>query len=172
MIGIALLTLSRRRLERTLAGLVALEHATHTRLGVDYAEHAWDEPSFRRELPGKWRQSRVAVRAGAVVGLWIASRPAEGEVHTHRVAVAAEHARAGLGRRMFESVAVGAARMTLEVAASNHGALAFYDRLGFVRLDGAAVEAYLARRGRRARVVGGCVVEPCGHRTHVLGWTP
>lgn len=78
----------------------------------------------------------VAARAGErVVGFGI-MRYGEDEAHLDLLGVDPEHRRAGLGRRLVEwlekpAVLAGLASAVLEVRASNRGAQAFYQRLGY-----------------------------------------
>lgn len=117
--------------------LAALDAALVAELGDRFAESAWDAESFTTTKPEKWSLSVIAVADGQPAGYWIASQPSPDEVHVHRVGVAAEHRRGGLGHRLYESAVAaarkhGAQRLTLFVSSTNQEARAFYRGLGFV----------------------------------------
>ena len=98
------------------------------------------EKSLREELARAWARLRVARDAeGRVVGYVLFWHVVD-ELHLLNVAVAPGARRSGIGRALVEAViAYGrgrdAAKILLEVRASNVAALALYDRLGFTRFN-------------------------------------
>jgi len=67
----------------------------------------WGQAHWLLDLPGKWEISRVLLREGRLIGFLIASRK-EGAVHFHRLAVAANERRQGLGNLLMAAAARGA----------------------------------------------------------------
>ena len=97
----------------------------------------WSERSFRNEIDHPHGIFRVAVLDGEVVGygaLWLVID----EAHVTNVAVAPDHQRRGIGRRLMTEL-LDVAKMkgmscaTLEVRAGNAPALHLYESLGFDR---------------------------------------
>jgi ribosomal protein S18 acetylase RimI-like enzyme len=80
----------------------------------------------------------VARAADRIAGFGI-MRYGDDEAHLDLFAVAPEQRRNGLGRRLVEwlekpALLAGISLMLLEVRAPNHGAQAFYERLGYRKL--------------------------------------
>ncbi len=97
----------------------------------------WSEQSFRNELTNPHSVFRVMILNGDVVGyggIW----NLVDECHVTTLAVSKETRRFGLGRKLIEHLLSEAksAKMTcatLEVRASNEGAIKLYESLGFCR---------------------------------------
>src|SRR5262249_43329808 len=81
--------------------LVRLAADLQRELGAAYSHEPWGAAHFARDLAGKWALSHLAL-AGAdrLAGFWIASRRGD-DAHTHRVAVAREARRLGVGAALF-----------------------------------------------------------------------
>ncbi len=83
----------------------------------------------------------VAVaRAGDRIAGFGVMRYEEDEAHLDLLGVARDHQRVGLGRRLVEwlekpALVAGISAVLLEVRASNRGAQAFYERLGYRQLE-------------------------------------
>lgn len=98
------------------------------------------EKQLREELDRAWARVRVARGpANAVLGYILFWHVAD-EVHLLNVAVAPEARRSGIGRALVEDLlayarAHEAAKVLLEVRASNDGAIALYEHLGFKRFN-------------------------------------
>lgn len=96
---------------------------------------AWESRHFLSDVPGKWECSWVALDGDQPIGFVIASiKP--GGLHVHRIAVHASYQRRGLGTALLQHAAQravdrGLPLLTLRVPKQNHGAIAFYHRLGF-----------------------------------------
>ena len=95
------------------------------------------EQQLREELVRAWARLRVATVDERVVG-YLLSWHVVDEVHLLNVAVAIAHRRQGLGEALVRSliddaVAGAAAKILLEVRASNTPAIALYERLRFER---------------------------------------
>lgn len=97
----------------------------------------WSERSFVNELDHPHGVFLVALDGDEVVGyggVWVMID----EAHVTTVAVAPEHRRRGIGRRIVAALLEAAAERgttcaTLEVRASNGAAIGLYESLGFVR---------------------------------------
>ena len=97
----------------------------------------WSERSFRNEIDHPHGVFLVALEEGKVVGyggLWLVID----EAHVTNVAVAPDHQRQGVGRRLMIALLDLAKRRgmtcaTLEVRAGNAPALHLYESLGFER---------------------------------------
>ena len=95
------------------------------------------EQQLREELVRAWARLRVATADERVVG-YLLSWHVVDEVHLLNVAVALDRRRQGLGEALVRSLiadaTVGqAAKILLEVRASNAPAITLYERLGFER---------------------------------------
>jgi len=98
--------------------------------------HPWTEKMFLEELSGKTAVYRVAVESGRAVGymgMWILAD----EGHITNVAVAKEFRRQGIAAALVEDFIRLAKEqqlvfITLEVRASNFGAISLYEKMGFV----------------------------------------
>jgi ribosomal-protein-alanine N-acetyltransferase len=121
-----------------------------------FGTEAWSALAWHGEwegLPGT-RHLVVAVDADRVVGFAFLAAIAD-VADLHRVAVASDRQRQGVGAALVEAVATearrrGCERMLLEVEATNGSAIAFYERLGFVEI--ARRDAYYGP-GRNAVVM-------------------
>ena len=142
------------------------------------AEIAWlSRDLIEQGLRWSWTSTRVAAsvqRADALVAVARSAPPIAGfgimrygddEAHLDLLGVAPPHRREGLGRRVVEwlekpALLAGISFVFLEVRASNHGAQAFYERLGYRRL-GELAGYYQGRESaiRMGRELG-CVDRP------------
>jgi ribosomal-protein-alanine N-acetyltransferase len=98
----------------------------------------WSEKSVASELENPLSLWLVALDAGQVVG-YIGSQSVEGESDMMNVAVAPEHRRQGIAEQLILRLiaalqAKGNHSLALEVRASNEGAIALYEKLGFVQV--------------------------------------
>lgn len=110
-----------------VAQAAALEAAS---MGTD----AWSEAMIADELPRKDRTWWMATCGGRLVG-YAGGLVGAGELQLLKVAVDPAHRRGGVARELVGRVAsdaenLAATRMSLEVRASNAGAIAFYESLG------------------------------------------
>lgn len=103
----------------------------------DVEDHATRDEQLRAELARTWARLRVARRQddGAVLGYILFWHVAD-EIHLLNVAVSGRERRRGIGRALTsEMIAYGrahaAAKILLEVRASNASAIALYGALGF-----------------------------------------
>ncbi|HLU25260.1 MAG TPA: GNAT family N-acetyltransferase [Longimicrobiales bacterium] len=152
-----------------LARILELEEQVLAELGTRYSHERWTEAHLRTERPDKWRLSAAALDGGRVVGYAIASRDGR-TAHVHRIAVRREARGQGIARGLVEWIEaeariMGLGELRTSVADANHRALAFWRRLGFRPVEGAALEAYAARRG--LPVSGSCYLAG-GNRYRVL----
>lgn len=93
----------------------------------------WSLAMFVLELSKPRGICFAAEAGGSLAGYLVCSRYAD-VWHLMNIAVAPEHRRRGIGTRMLQQLLgeVGpGGRITLEVRASNTGALAIYERFGF-----------------------------------------
>lgn len=98
----------------------------------------WSEKSVASELENPLSLWLVALEEGQVVG-YIGSQSVEGESDMMNVAVAPEHRRQGIAEqlvlRLMQALqAKGNHSLALEVRESNDGAIALYEKLGFVQV--------------------------------------
>lgn len=102
-------------------------------------------------LRWSWTPARVAASLRSPIALVVVARASEriagfgimrygdDDAHLDLLAVNHDHRRTGLGRRLVEwlekpALVAGISAIFLEVRASNHGAQAFYERLGYRKL--------------------------------------
>jgi [ribosomal protein S18]-alanine N-acetyltransferase len=119
-----------------LADLAAIRSLDAESFGADaWGEAAWQGEWDRRPAT---RHLVVAVEDTRVVGYGVLATIAD-VADLHRIAVAPDRRRRGVGRALVEALLAEARarrcdRMLLEVEASNAAALALYGRLGFVQI--------------------------------------
>jgi ribosomal-protein-alanine N-acetyltransferase len=102
-------------------------------------DHEQRAEQLREELARTWARVRVACKGEDVVG-YVLFWHVTDEIHVLNVAVAPASRRGGIGRALVGEViayarAHQAAKVLLEVRASNGPALALYDALGFERFN-------------------------------------
>ncbi len=95
---------------------------------------AWSEALIADELPRKDRTWWMAVRDGVLIG-YAGGLVCAGEVQLLKVAVRPDARRQGVARELvcrvaYDAESLAASSMSLEVRASNEGAIAFYESLG------------------------------------------
>lgn len=116
----------------------------------------WPRECFEREVDGDERSlSCVALSDGAVAG-YVVSWVVADELHIANLAVAAGLRRSGLAtelvrRSLAAAVARGVRFATLEVRASNDGAIRLYERFGFMPV--AMMKGYYPDNGEDAVVM-------------------
>lgn len=98
----------------------------------------WSERSIAAELNSEWSLWLVEERNGVAVA-YVGSQSCPPEADVMNVAVSPDYRRQGIGESLM--VALGEAlgqkgieSLTLEVRASNEGAIALYDRLGYAQV--------------------------------------
>ena len=115
-----------------LAAIMDLERA-----GFDFGEQ-WGEASWRDELSGDGRTVLTAADDQALLG--VITLRATGELaDLHRIVVADDHRRPGIGRRLLDAglAAVrelGVRSVLAEVRFDNEAAIGLYQRNGFEQL--------------------------------------
>ena len=92
----------------------------------------WPEIAVRSELTNKLSLWLVALDGETVVG-YVGSQTVLQEADMMNIAVADSHRRQGIARALVEELIrqLDAYQLTLEVRASNAGAIALYESLGF-----------------------------------------
>ena len=95
----------------------------------------WPEIAVRSELTNKLALWLVAVEDGIVVG-YVGSQTVFQEADMMNIAVADSHRRRGIAKALVEELIrrLDAYQLTLEGRASNAGAIALYDSLGFTQV--------------------------------------
>lgn len=95
----------------------------------------WPEIAVRGELTNKLALWLVALDGETVVG-YVGSQTVLQEADMMNIAVADSHRRRGIARMLVEELIrqLDAYQLTLEVRASNAGAIALYDSLGFTQV--------------------------------------
>jgi ribosomal-protein-alanine N-acetyltransferase len=98
------------------------------------------EEQLREELRRTWARLRVARSSTGAVQGYVLFWHVTDEIHLLNVAVAPASRRAGLGTALVQEVIAyarshRAAKILLEVRASNEAALRLYERLGFIRFN-------------------------------------
>lgn len=104
-------------------------------LAAEAAVPGWSEASLASTLRDAGVIALLVRGASAAPEGFVLARVAADEVEVLLVAVAAAVRRRGIARRLLEAAlarAAGARRAHLEVRASNAGAIALYEALGFV----------------------------------------
>lgn len=123
-------TVMRPAVPDDVPALAVLEAAL---FGVD----AWDERALLAEVEGPGRTFLVAVDDGRTTGYAVGIEVAD-IADLARIGVEPDQRRTGLGSRLLGALVdatTGADRMLLEVSAANTGAISFYERHGFTRID-------------------------------------
>ena len=92
----------------------------------------WPEIAVRSELTNKLALWLVALEGDTVVG-YVGSQTVLQEADMMNIVVADSHRRRGIARALVEELIrqLDAYQLTLEVRASNEGAIALYEALGF-----------------------------------------
>ena len=92
----------------------------------------WSENSVRGELTNALALWLVALDGEEVVG-YVGSQTVLGEADMMNIAVAHSHRRQGIAKLLVEELIrqLDASMLTLEVRASNEGAIKLYESLGF-----------------------------------------
>ena len=142
---------------------------TIARMSRDLIEHGldWSWTPERVARSVRRRDALVVVaRDGARIVGFAIMRYGDDDAHLHLLAVDPDGRRRGLGRRLVAwleepALVAGIGSVFLEVRESNHGARAFYERLGYREL-GRVVRYYQGREaairmGRRLGVEGAFV---------------
>lgn len=98
----------------------------------------WSENSIRYELTNPLALWLVAVEGDVVVG-YVGSQSVMGEADMMNLAVLPDYRRQGVGemlvKRLVEKLTANAvSSLTLEVRASNSGAIELYNKLGFAQV--------------------------------------
>ncbi len=115
------------------------EHIPHIlKVEAECFSDPWSEAMFSEEISGRFSRYYVAQVDGEPIGymgMWSLS----GEGHITNVAVAKNHRRKGVARRLIEHFINIAEEeslefMTLEVRASNDAAIALYKSFGFIQV--------------------------------------
>lgn len=117
-----------------LTGLAALEVEV-------FGAEAWSAAATADELSGADRQVIVSKDQSGRLSGYVMVRAAGDNVDLMRIAVRPDHRRRGLGGLLLRAAIDGAAsfpgaeRMLLEVAGTNHAAIALYEGHGFAVID-------------------------------------
>lgn len=95
----------------------------------------WNSVQWLHDLPGKWELSRVAMSGTVIAGFLVASRKGDA-IHCHRIAVAADVNRRGVGTALMKNVAAhgiahGATTFTVKAHQTNARSLSFLQHTGF-----------------------------------------
>lgn len=98
----------------------------------------WSENSICSELSNPLSLWVVAVEDGCVAG-YVGSQSVMGEADMMNLAVAPDYRRRGIGQRLVEELVAHLKKrevssLTLEVRASNIGAVCLYEKLGFAKV--------------------------------------
>ena len=113
---------------RHLRQVLRIDHAVYPR--------PWTLGLYLGELATTEGRSYLVARDGTSVVGYAGLMVIVDDAHVTTVAVAPSHQHQGIGTRLLlvllrDAIALGAARITLEVRASNRGAQALYSRFGF-----------------------------------------
>lgn len=98
----------------------------------------WSEKSIASELTNPLSLWLVAVEGDTLVG-YVGSQTCMDETDMMNIAVSPAHRRNGVGKALIEALVAalkekGSRCLTLEVRASNEGAIALYQGLGFAQI--------------------------------------
>ncbi|MFH1688483.1 MAG: ribosomal protein S18-alanine N-acetyltransferase [bacterium] len=124
--------------EISLRAMVAGDLATIAALEAEIFSDNWSEQSFQEILSDPSWQAIVAEADNTIIGFacWVIN---EAESHLANIAVAPEHRRKSVAKRLLERIldsvtGSGCDCLLLEVRPSNPAAIAFYERHGFEHL--------------------------------------
>lgn len=125
--------------ERDLEATVAIDLASFHPRGDDVERGAARAARLREELARPWARAWIARDRREVIGYVLFWHVVD-ELHLLEVAVAPASRRSGVGRALVSAVvaygrARAAAKILLEVRASNIAALTLYEQLGFRRFN-------------------------------------
>lgn len=149
----------------------ALMEATLTdldRLGTDEQWMQWTPENYLRDLPDKWAFSRLVRMGDEIVAYALCSRRGR-FIWLHRVVVAPRCRNRGIGAKVLDELSnmakcEGLAGVFLKTPASNVKAVAFYQRLGCLRLPDEGGYALFSRALPEAKLVVGV------HQPNYLPW--
>ena len=105
-----------------------------------FGREAWSSVAVKEELLGRRRIALVAdADDGSLIGYIVAAQSGD-LADVHRIAVAEDHQRQGVGRSLLTALCrrcrkAGAARLLLEVSETNEAARALYEAEGWRQLD-------------------------------------
>jgi len=116
----------------------------------------WTKKNFVWDMPQKGQLSKLATSNGKLIGYIICSS-ATGSGHIHRFAVSLVYQQGGIGARLLaefvrECRASGIGKVTVETQTANTDAIAFYERLGFHRLEDQPLRDYLRKKGKLGQI--------------------
>ncbi len=101
---------------------------------------SWNSSNFLLDLPGKWEYSRLALNAETPIGFLIASVKSNDILHVHRLVIAQNYRRQGIGLCLLKNVSKlshskGLRFVTLKTAVDNFQAHKFYRKVGFMLVN-------------------------------------
>ena len=139
----------RSRMEEVLA----LEEGVYQAFGKQYDTSAWSAKEFIHVLPKKEELSLAVEIDGLLKGFSIAYQFEPGSCHISRVAIDPQLTGKGLGHEMLTEQLVNMRDLqadfcTIDLTLANQGAKRFYERLGFTRIEGEQLKAYVLRKNR------------------------
>jgi ribosomal-protein-alanine N-acetyltransferase len=125
---------------------------------------SWTPARVQRSIAGKECSAVVARRERRIAAFGI-MHFGDQVAHLNLLAVAADHRRQGLGRRLMDWLALtaieaGVFRIDLELRTGNAAARVFYQTLGFTALD--VVPGYYQGREAALRMTRRLALEPAG----------
>jgi ribosomal-protein-alanine acetyltransferase len=99
----------------------------------------WTANNFLKDLDRKWEFSLIAIENGIIIGFMICSVK-ENNLHVHRIAVSPEFQKKKIGRALIKNLYAdchksGIKRITLKVKDFNLGAIRFYEKHGFKKVE-------------------------------------
>ena len=106
-------------------------------IASDQPGEYWAKDNFLFELPGKWTLSFAVILDNNIEGYAVVSIKSHKTAHIHHFMVSSGHRGRRIGMSMLDEVkarasAHGLQNITLKVARTNHRALEFYVRHGFL----------------------------------------
>lgn len=107
----------------------------------------WTIENFTDSLPNKWELSKIILSDNLIIGYAILSEKSSVCAHLHRIVIAPDHQRNGIGSVFLSSIIDGLASMYnfLTLKVESEDTKSFYTKLGFLPLFSTEHSTYLLR---------------------------
>jgi ribosomal protein S18 acetylase RimI-like enzyme len=152
-------TLTEELMHRYLEQLVAIDNGVVKEMGSVFSCEYWSYENFVMEKPDKWKLSLLARNStGGVLGFLIVTRENDGSAHINRAVIDKKSRGKKIGEALLNrEVEIckneNIKSISLCVNVSNHGAIRFYENIGFSKLEGQDLKKKMDATAR----VGHCI---------------